>query len=82
MEYACAVWHTGQTGGEADRIESVQRRALGITEQDSTYKQALADTGLEALHPQRECQARSFYQKIQDPGHKLSHLLPEPRQGT
>ena len=32
VEYACAGWHTGLTAEQADRIESVQRRALRIIE--------------------------------------------------
>ena len=82
VEYACMVWHTGLTGQQGDRVESVQRRALGIIEPESTYEQARADTGLEILHARREWQARSFYWRIQDPRHKLNHLLPEPRQGA
>ncbi len=82
VEYACVVWHTGLTGEQADRLESVQRRALNIIEPGSTYEQALADTGLEALHARRERLARSFYHKVQDPEHKLHHLLPGPRQSV
>ena len=46
VEYASAVWHTGLTGEQADRIESVQRRALRIIEPGLSYHEALSLTGL------------------------------------
>ena len=53
VEYASAVWHTGLTGEQADRIESVQRQALRI-EPGLSYHEALALTGLETLHARWE----------------------------
>ena len=79
VEYASTVWHTGLTGEQADRIESVQRRALRIIEPGLSYHEALALTGLETLHARRERMARAFFEAILSPGHKLHHLLPDPR---
>ena len=75
VEYASAVWHTGLTGEQADRIESVQ----SIIEPGLSYHEALALTGLETLHARRERMARAFFEAILSPGHKLHHLLPDPR---
>ena len=66
-EYACVVWHTGLTGERSDWIESVQQRALNITEPHLAYEQALASVGLEMLHARSERQAQVFYLKMQDP---------------
>ena len=46
------------------------------------YGQALAAVGLETLHARCQRQAHAFYQKMQDPRHKLHHLLPESRHLT
>ena len=43
-------------------------------------EEALAAVGLETLYARCERQARAFYLKMEDPNHKLHHLLPEPRQ--
>ena len=66
----------------SDRFELIQRRALCIIEPDLTHEQALASVGLEMLHARGERQPRAFYQKMQDPQHKLHHLLPKARQLT
>ena len=88
MEYATAVWHTGLAGEQADRIKSVQRRALRIIEPGLSYHEALALTkeprllaltGLETLHACWERMARACFEAILSPGHKLHHLLPDPR---
>ena len=46
VEYASAVWHTGLTGEQADRIESVQRRAPRIIE--ARYVLSLSPCSLRA----------------------------------
>ena len=74
------VWHIGLTGEQSDGIELVQRRALSIIEPDATNEEALAAVGLESVCARSERQARAFYLKMEDPNHKLHHLLPEPRQ--
>ena len=79
VEYASAVWHTGLTVEQTDRIESIQRRALRIIEPDLSYQEALALTGLETLHARRERMARAFFVGILNPSHRLHHLLPDPR---
>ena len=79
VEYASAVWHTGMTAEQADRIESVQRRALRIIEPGLSYQEALASTGLEMLHSRRERMAQAFFEAILSPDHRLHYLLPDPR---
>ena len=81
-ECACIVWHTGLTGEQSDRIESVQWRALNIIQPDLMCEQALAAVRLETLHACHERQAHAFYQKMQDPRHKLHHFLPKACQLT
>ena len=65
-ECAGVVWHTGLTGEQSDRIESVQQTALNIIEPDLAYEQALAAAGLETLHARGERQAHALYLKIQE----------------
>ena len=79
VEYASTARHTGLTGEQADRIESVQRRALRIIEPGLSYHEALTLTGRETLQTRRERMARAFFEAILSPGHKLHHLLPDPR---
>ena len=79
VEYASTVWHTGLTGEQADCIESVQRWALRIIEPGLSHHEALALTGLETLHTCRERMTQAFFEAILSPGHKLHHLLPDPR---
>ena len=80
VEYACVVWHSGLTGEQSNRIESIQKRALDIILPDVSYKRALVQVGLETLHTRREKQARSSYQRVQEPSHKLHRLLAERRR--
>ena len=67
------------TGEQADRIKSVQRWALRIIEPGLSYHEALSLTGLETLRTHQERMARAFFEAILSPGHKLHHLLPDPR---
>ena len=80
--YARVVWLTGLTVEQSNRIESIQKRALGIILTDVSYEYALVQAGLETLHTRRQKQASSFYQRVQEPSHKLHRLLPEPRRVT
>ena len=41
VEYACVVWHTGLTGEQSNRIESIPKRAVGIILPDVSYELAL-----------------------------------------
>ena len=77
--YASTVWHTRLAVEQADRIESVQKRALRSIEPGLSYHEALALTGLETLHARWERMAQAFFEVILSPGHKLHHLLPDPR---
>ena len=62
VECLCVMWHTGLTGEESNRIESIQKRALGIIPPDVSYGHALVQAGLETLHISRGKHARGFYQ--------------------
>ena len=53
-----------------------EERLTSSSHADLAYEQALAPVGLETLHARHE-RAYAFYQKMQDPRHKLHHLLPE-----
>jgi len=80
LEYACPVWHCGLTGEQADCIEGIQRRALRIAHPELPYEEALMLAGLDTLNARRERLARSFFVNMLAPGHKLNHLIPEPRE--
>ena len=52
LEYACQVWHTGQTAQQSNQLELVQHSALRVayTYPDHSYRAALRITGLDTLH--------------------------------
>ena len=74
------VWHTGRTVDQSEHLESIQKRAIKITEPDLSYQEALSVTGLEPLQARRERMSRDFFLKILSPKHKLHRLVPEPRE--
>ncbi len=78
-EYACAVWHTGLTVQQTEKLESVQKRALWIIYPDLSYREALAQSGLPTMHDRRSLLCRQFFQAMLQPEHRLHHLLPEMR---
>jgi len=79
LEYACQVWHTSLTKGQADQLESVQRRALRLVYPDLSYREALQVSGMRTLHQRREDICRSFFKDMMRPTHKLHYLLPDTR---
>lgn len=79
-EYACQVWHTGLTAQQSDKLESIQKRALGIIFPDRSYRAALALSGLQTMGDRRELLCKQFFLAMQEPGHRLHHLLPVRRE--
>ena len=77
VEYACQVWHGGLTGGQSDSIESIQERALDIIMPDAEYDLALQISELPKLSDRRRDLCKKLFLEIQQPDHKLHHLLPE-----
>jgi hypothetical protein len=76
LEYVCEVWHPDLTVAQAHCLEHIQKRALDIAYSDLGYLDALKEAKLEALEVRRESHCKSFFEKLQQPGHKLHYLLP------
>ena len=77
VEYACQVWHGGLNKGQSDSIESIQERALDIIMPDAEYDLALQISELPKLSDRRRDLCKKLFLEIQQPDHKLHHLLPE-----
>ena len=69
--------HTGLIVGQSGRIEAVLRTALRMVESDLciSHEEAIAVTGLKALHARRGELAKSFCKKTVIPGHRLLDLF-------
>lgn len=80
-EYACEAWHGGLSKSETTSLENLQKRALHIIFPDIDYAQALNVSGLEKLSSRRNKMCIKLFNKIQEDGHKLNHLLP-PKRNT
>ena len=79
VEYACQVWHAGITQELSNILESVQKRALRIIYPDLQYREALQESNLPTLIERRQGLCIALFKSIQQPSHKLHHLLPAPR---
>ena len=79
LEYACPVWHPGLCGFLTGDIEHVQMRALKIMYPNLSYIEALAVAGLEKLSQRRDTICLQFFKSMENPNHKLNHLIPKTR---
>ena len=61
LEYAWHVWHTSITKGQPDRLQSTQKRALRILYPELSYKQTMAQSGMQTMRQRREIIARKFF---------------------
>ena len=80
VEYACQVWHGALTGGQSDSIESVQERALEIIMPDASYELACEIAELPTLKERRGQLCKKLFLELQDPSHKLHHLLSSVKE--
>ena len=76
LEYSCEVWHPGLTKQQSATIEHIQKRALRIAYPNLGYEDVLEETGLTTLAQRREDRCRQLFEKMENPTHKLHHLLP------
>ena len=64
VEYAVPVYHPLLTANQADKLESLQRRALkSIFDPKTSYREALERSGLDTLQQRRESIFRKFCMK-------------------
>ena len=80
LEYACQVWHPGLTSNLVHDIERVQIRAMFIIRPHLTYCEALDTFGLTTLDERRKLLCKNTFDKINQPGNILHHLLPSVRE--
>ena len=78
VEYACPVWFTSITKGQADTLEHIQKRALGIIFQNKTYTEALSASKLPPLTERLSTLCKKFFDNMKEDTHKLNYLLPKP----
>ena len=74
-EYACQVWHGTLTGEQSDAIEPVQERALEIIMPDASNELACELAQLPTLKERRRELCKKLFIELQNPSHKLHHLL-------
>ena len=79
LEYACVIWHPGLTKYLSSDLENIQKRALCVIFPDCSYETALQKLDLCTLDERRTEACLNFFDSMQDPHHKLHHLLPETR---
>ncbi len=79
MEYACQVWHPGLTQHQSDQLETVQRRVLRVIHPHMTYDEALSECKVPFLKTRRDQMCQTLFKQMEDPKHKIHHLLPPKR---
>ena len=79
LEYACEAWHPGLCDYLTSDIERIQKRAMYIIYPEKTYDDALKDSNLKHLAQRRDEMCEQFFKKMQQPDHKLNHLVPESK---
>ncbi len=76
LEYACPAWHAGLCGYLEKDIERVQKRAMKIMYPKLCYEKACEACKLPLLKERREKICMKFFRSMEDPKHKLNHLIP------
>ena len=76
-EYACETFHNSLPIYLSDELERLQKRAFRIIYLTLSYSEARVALGLPLLSARREELTTRLFDKIlQDPNHRLHHLLP------
>ena len=76
-EYACETFHNSLPIYLSDKLEKLQKRAFRIIYPTLSYSEALVALGLPLLSVRiEELTTRLFDKFLQDPNHRLHHLLP------
>ena len=76
-EYACETFHNSLPIYLSDELERLQKRAFRIIYPTLSYSEARVALGLPLLSARREELTTRLFDKIlQDPNHRLHHLLP------
>ena len=76
-EYACETFHNSLPIYLPDELERLQKRAFRIIYPTLSYSEARVALGLPLLSARREELTTRLFDKIlQDPNHRLHHLLP------
>jgi hypothetical protein len=76
-EFACQVWATSLTQELCHVFESIQKRAVRIILPNVEYQEACLTLNIPLLKARREELCKQFYEKMQNPDHKLHDMLPE-----
>ena len=79
LEYACPVWSTCLTKELSDDLESIQERACRIILPKVSYDSAREQLNLPLLSERRIDICKKLFVAMQNPDHRLHHLLPAPR---
>ena len=82
MEYCTAVWASSLTLDQRNTLECLQKRALNIILPQTDYKLACEELKIETLERRREYNKAKLFKTIQNPEHRLQHLLPTRRSIT
>ena len=82
VEYACQVWHGTLTDDQSKAIESIQERALKIIMPDANYDLAREIAELPKLSERRRSLCLKLFIEVQNPDHRLHHLLPNVKEST
>ena len=76
LEYAAEVWHGRLTKDQSEKIEHIQNRTVKLIFPDEDHTDICQKHGIVSLKDRREERCEKLYKEIQNPGHKLHHLLP------
>ena len=68
--------------GQKKLIETIQERALKIIMPNASYELAQQISELPTLETRHADLCRKLFKEIQDPSHKLHHLLPPIKKGS
>ena len=82
VEYACQVYHGALTKEQSSSIEAVQERALKIIMPDASYDLAMQIADIHTLADRRVQLCKTLFIEIQNPSHRLHHLLPKARENS
>ena len=77
VEYACQVWHPGLPAYLSNSIEAIQKRSLRVIYPGTPYIEALSMADIPTLQNRRSTLCHDYFRKLEDPNHRLHHLLPE-----
>ena len=74
LEYACPVWHTGLTAAQSDALESVQKRKIIYSDDNSgDDRTRIIISGVDT--PKDRVLTERFFQRLVLPSSSLLHCL-------